>query len=55
MNEYTIAFLSNRNWKEDYKHENGNYLNKCYRCSQYFLGHKRRPICKECADKFDKD
>lgn len=42
-------FESSKNWKEDYAHENGNYLNKCYICSGYFYGHKRRVTCRECA------
>lgn len=37
-----------RNWTEDYAHENGNYINKCYRCQLYFKGHKRRPECRKC-------
>jgi hypothetical protein len=39
-----------RNWKEDFTHENGNYLNKCIECDHYFRGHKRRVICKLCSD-----
>jgi hypothetical protein len=47
------SFSSPRNWTEDYKHENGNYLCKCCQCDEYFYGHKRRPLCKECSDKYD--
>lgn len=39
----------NRNWTEDFSHENGNYQNKCSRCELYFIGHKRRTVCKLCA------
>ena len=38
-----------RNWTEDYNQENGQYLNKCCLCEKQFIGHKRRPVCKECA------
>lgn len=39
-----------RNWTEDFTHENGNYTNKCSICTEYFLGHKRRVVCKKCAE-----
>ncbi len=39
---------SPKNWTEDYVHENGNYVNKCTECEEFFYGHKRRFICKEC-------
>lgn len=38
-----------RNWTEDYPHENGNYVNKCIECGGWFNGHKRRVQCKLCA------
>ena len=41
-------FDSPKNWTEDYPHENGNYVNKCKECGEFFFGHKRRVICKEC-------
>ena len=31
-----------------YKLENGNYMNRCIKCKELFLGHKRRLLCKEC-------
>ena len=37
-----------RNWPEDYPHENGCYQNKCSICGSIFLGMKRRPVCKVC-------
>jgi len=46
-------FNSPLNWKEDFKHENGNYTCICYQCKRNFIGHKRRPLCKECSDKYD--
>jgi hypothetical protein len=39
---------SNRNWTEDYTHENGKYVNFCTICGEPFMGHKRRVVCKEC-------
>ena len=45
---------SPKNWTEDYKHENGNYLNNCTKCKENFLGHKRRFICKECFKDINK-
>ncbi len=39
-----------RNWEMDFSHENGNYQNKCVRCEQMFMGHKRRCVCKQCAN-----
>jgi hypothetical protein len=41
----------NRDWTEDFSHENGNYQNMCVRCSNVFIGHKRRFICKSCQIK----
>jgi len=43
------SFDSPKNWTEDYMYENGNYLCKCSKCKEYFYGHKRRPLCKECG------
>lgn len=42
---------SERDWVEDFSHENGNYTCKCCKCGMLFYGHKRRPICKVCASK----
>jgi hypothetical protein len=36
------------NWPEDSAHENGNYSNKCVACDKYFVGHKRRCVCRVC-------
>jgi hypothetical protein len=41
---------SERDWTEDFSHENGNYKNKCCECGLMFNGHKRRVICKKCAE-----
>ena len=39
-----------QNWPEDFSHENGNYNCECVRCGGIFIGHKRRVLCKTCAD-----
>jgi hypothetical protein len=39
-----------RNWTEDFAHENGQYLHFCSRCGWEFVGHKRRIVCKVCAE-----
>ena len=38
-----------KNWDEDKDQENGNYMNKCIYCKSFFMGHKRRVVCKECS------
>jgi hypothetical protein len=40
---------SNRDWPEDFELNNGNYFCRCCLCSEQFTGHKRRVICKLCA------
>lgn len=35
-------------WIEDFAHENGCYMCRCFDCAQIFHGHKRRAICKTC-------
>lgn len=49
----TIAIVrakgSERDWPEDFPHENGVYNNWCSACKKNFLGHKRRFICKLCS------
>lgn len=42
--------LEGRNWPGDYKHENGNYQNKCGKCSNHFLGNKHRIRCRACTE-----
>lgn len=39
-----------RDWIEDTTHENGNYLCLCTYCDSQFHGHKRRVVCKLCAE-----
>ena len=39
---------SERSFPEDYNHENGQYVNKCFGCNKFFMGHKRRVTCKSC-------
>jgi hypothetical protein len=48
MNNEIITGHPDRNWDEDFLHENGNYVNNCVSCRLYFRGHKRRVICKKC-------
>lgn len=48
INEQLPDFNSIKNWKEDYPHENGNYICRCTMCGSLFYGHKRRVICKVC-------
>ena len=36
-------------WPDDFPHENGNYNCKCSTCQRWFIGHKRRVTCRECA------
>ena len=38
-----------QDWTEDFAHENGCYLCRCYVCDHTFFGHKRRVECKVCA------
>ncbi len=44
---------SPRDWTDDFAHENGNYLCGCVVCGERFKGHKRRKVCKVCADADD--
>ena len=37
------------NWPEDFKLENGNYLNNCIKCKNKFIGYKYRLVCKLCT------
>jgi hypothetical protein len=39
-----------RDWPEDATHENGDYCGICRQCGEPFSGHKRRMICKPCAN-----
>lgn len=41
--------VSNRDWPDDLKYENGNYMNSCRQCDNTFYGHKRRIHCQLCA------
>lgn len=42
---------SDRDWSEDFSDENGNYMNKCCVCKEFFFGYKRRVVCKKCKKK----
>lgn len=39
-----------RDWPEDFSGENGKYMNHCIDCGETFIGHKRRQVCKACAN-----
>lgn len=39
-----------RNWPEDFAHENGQYVNRCIGCLFNFVGHKRRLMCRACRE-----
>jgi hypothetical protein len=39
-----------RDWTEDASHENGRYECQCVQCGQCFVGHKRRVVCRACAN-----
>lgn len=43
--------VTQRDWAEDFKEENGNYQRECIRCRKEFKGHKSRIVCKECHEK----
>lgn len=36
------------NFPEDFRQENGNYVQKCLYCEKEFRGHKHRSSCKKC-------
>lgn len=43
--------VSLRDWTEDASHENGRYeCGPCVECGHTFVGHKRRVICRGCAN-----
>lgn len=44
------TYESERSFKEDYEHENGQYINICSYCEKEFMGHKRRVVCKSCQN-----
>lgn len=44
------ATCTEKDWPEDFQHENGDYQCHCIGCNGVFRGHKRRVMCKECAN-----
>lgn len=38
-----------KDWTEDFTHENGDYFNQCCECKETFRGHKRRVVCRKCT------
>jgi len=51
IGEIQFPFDDKKSYPEDFSHENGQYQNRCFLCTHYFLGHKRRVMCKECFTK----
>ena len=50
MNDSALsATVGDKDWPEDFSHENGNYSCRCTFCGGVFTGHKRRVVCKVCA------
>ena len=43
-------FPDAHNWPEDAAQENGSYCNTCSECKRVFIGHKRRVMCRVCAN-----
>ncbi len=43
-----MSLTNLRDWPEDARLENGNYMVVCPRCGEQFMGHKRRALCKVC-------
>lgn len=39
-----------KSWPNDFSLENGNYYNICCICDEYFIGHKRRNVCRQCHE-----
>lgn len=39
-----------KDWPEDFDHENGMYYCRCIHCKDLFIGYKRRAVCKLCSD-----
>jgi hypothetical protein len=50
LDRWKMEQPNTKDWVEDFAHENGNYQNKCCRCGEMFMGHKRRVVCKECME-----
>lgn len=49
-NKWYIMPDEPQNWVSDRDHENGNYQHTCIFCKRAFMGHKRRCVCRICAD-----
>lgn len=37
-----------KDWPEDFPHENGMYYCRCVHCKDRFIGYKRRVVCRKC-------
>lgn len=52
---FNINVIHDKDYPEDFEHENGKYTNRCCLCGEMFVGHKRRVVCKLCnINPFDK-
>ena len=48
--KFAISSLNpEKDWKGDWRFENGNYFCTCMFCKELFTGHKRRVVCRLCA------
>lgn len=43
------ARATERDFPEEFSHENGTYQCICMVCRKEFIGHKRRVVCKLCS------
>lgn len=43
-----------KDYPEDWHHENGQYYCRCVHCKELFIGYKRRVVCKECSTNLEK-
>lgn len=43
-----------KDWPEDFSHENGMYYCRCVSCKELFIGYKRRVVCRECSEEMPK-
>ena len=50
MTPQSLSIADLKDWKQDFKYENGNYINICIFCKHEFKGHKRRVVCRQCSD-----
>lgn len=44
------GMMGEQDWTEDFPYENGKYSCTCAVCGAHFIGHKRRVVCRQCAN-----